>query len=195
MREQLIIDVAVLCQEYSPLELTCSNSHTTTLDDIEISEEYFKKLFYPYGENFGMDKSIACKKDFFPYTSFIPPYRTVDNKNFFLLETILANIETDLNLSRNCFTTESLIEITNELIQIHSLCDINCCSVLASLPWSNITKIISDNKLYNSSLFDNCNHSKPKEKILCFVISVIFKTPTPGVKPNMIKFPYIIKNK
>ena len=192
MKEQLIIDVAVICQEYSPIEITCSNSHTTTLDDIEISEEYFKKLFYPYGENFGMDKSVACKKEFFSYISFIAPYRSVENKNFFLLETILSNIESDLNLSRNCFSTESVIELTNELIKIHSLCDINCCSVLASLPWSNIQKIISDNKLH--SLSDKCIKEK-KDKILSFVISIIFKTPTPGVKPNVIKFPYIIKNK
>jgi hypothetical protein len=193
MKEQLTIDVAVICQEYSPIEITCSNSHTTTLDDIEISEEYFKKLFYPYGENFGMDKTVACKKDLFPYVSFIPPYRSIKNKNFFLLETILSNIESDLNLSRNCFSTESVIELTNELIKIHSLCDINCCSVLASLPWSNIQKIISDNKLH--SLSDKCVKEKKEDKILCFVITIIFKTPTQGVKPNMIKFPYVIKNK
>jgi hypothetical protein len=99
----------------------------------------------------------------------------------------LNNIENDLNVSRNCFTTESIIELTNELIKINSLCDINYCSVLASLPWSNIKKII-DNDTLSSDY-------KKKDKVICFVISVIFKTPTPGVKPNIFRFPYVIQKK
>jgi hypothetical protein len=187
MKDKIIIDVAVLCQEYSPIEITCDNTNVTTLDDIEISEENFKALFYPYGENFGIDKNIASKKEYFPYIAFIVPYRTVNYEKFFLLETILKNIESDLNISRNCFTTTSIIELTNEIINLHSLCDINCCSVMASLPWSNIQQIIHNEDL------STCQE-RPIRKTLCFVISVIFKTPTPGVKPTMIKFPYVIRN-
>jgi len=187
MKQQLVIDVAVLSQDYTLIEITNDNSHVTIFDDIEIKEDDFKQLFFSYGETFGISKTIACKKELFPYISFSVPHRTIDDKRFFLLETILNNIETDLNVSRNCFTTESIIELTNELIKIKSLCDINCCSVLASLSWSNIKKII-DNDTLSSDY-------KRKDKVICFVISVIFKTPTPGVKPNIFRFPYVIQKK
>jgi hypothetical protein len=187
MKQQLVIYVAVLHQEYTPIEVTNDNSHVITFDDIEIKEEDFKQLFFSYGETFGINKLIANKKELFPFISFIVPYRTVDDKRFFLLETILNNIENDLNISRNCFTTESIIELTNEIIKINSLCDINCSSVLASLPWSNIKKIIDNDTL-------SIDYKK-KDKVICFVISIIFKTPTPGVKPNIFRFPYIIKKK
>jgi hypothetical protein len=160
------------------------------LKDLLIKNQKFKTLFYPYGENFGIEKEVACKKEYFEYITFLAPYRSVCNKNFSLLDTILNNIESNLNVSRNCFTTASLIELNNEIISIHSLCDINCCSVLASLPWSNIEDLIKNDALSN----DPSCHCPSQKQTLCFVISVLFKTPTPGVKPSMIKFPYIIKN-
>ena len=117
MKQQLVIDVAVLHQEYTPIEVTNDNSHVITFDDIEIKEEDFKQLFFSYGETFGINKLIANKKELFPFISFIVPYRTVDDKRFFLLETILNNIETDLNVSRNCFTTDSLLELSTLILR------------------------------------------------------------------------------
>ena len=113
----LILDVAVLCQEYSPVEITCNNSHVVNLDEISISEDTFRNIFYPYGENFGIDAKKSCVKEFF-YITFLAPYRKVDCKPFYLLEEIIKNTEEDLNVSRNCFTTCSLTDLRNDLLKI-----------------------------------------------------------------------------
>jgi len=177
-----LIDVAVLCQEFSSIDISCENSHNIILDDIEISKQDFLTLFYPHGENFGINKTIVEDNQYNKFISFEPKYRFIKGKMFFLLEQILQNIETDLNLSRNCFQTSSLIELSNEFSSIKSLCDMNCCSVVAALPWSNVETMIS-----------NYEQSNPDKKIVpIFVVSIGFKTPTPNVKDNVIKFHYKI---
>ena len=148
--DTISLDIAVLCQEYSPIEVACNNNHIIELDEILITEDIFRSIFYPYGENFGIDKKVCCNPLFFPYISFLPSNRTINcGQPFSLLEQIILNIETDLNISRNCFATCSLIELSKELSNIKSLCDINCCSVLCSLPWSNIVNIIKNDYLSN----------------------------------------------
>ena len=119
-------------------------------------------------------------KDFF-YITFLAPYRKIDGKLFSLLEEIIKNIEDDLNVSRNCFTTCSLIELTNDLSNIKTLCDINCCSLLCCLTWSNVLSVLKDYNLANNT---NIIY-KP-----LFVVNVVFKTPNPNVKPTIIKFNY-----
>ena len=176
----LILDVAVLCQEYSPVEITCNNSHIVDLDEISISEETFRNIFYPYGENFGIDTKKSCVKDFF-YITFLAPYRKVDCKPFYLLEEIIKNTEEDLNVSRNCFTTCSLTDLRNDLLKIKSLCDLNCCSLSCSLTWSNIVTMMKDYSLVNKH---------PKNIRPLFVVNVIFKSPNPCIKPTVVKFNY-----
>jgi hypothetical protein len=182
METSYLIDIAVLCQEYSEVEYSCNNSNITILDEIEILKKDFLTLFYPHGENFGIDKTVGTNLKYNHYISFEPIYRTVNGKKFFLLEQILKNLEADLNISRNCFTTSSLIELSNEFINIKSLCDMNCCSVVSSMPWSNVEDIIRNNEMNNT--INNTNR-KP-----IFVVSVSFKTPTPNVKDNIIQFYY-----
>jgi hypothetical protein len=187
----------------------------------EITKELFQCIFYPYYENFGINKNTVCNNCLYsPYISFLPEYRTVNGKKFYLLEEIISNIESDLNISRNCFTVESLVELTNEIISINSFCDINCCSVLASLTWCNILEIIQNYSIIN----DNCggcssgssssgsssvsssgstsgsssgstsiSNVQPPVIPIC-VISIIFKTPTPGVKNTIVRFNYRITN-
>ena len=181
----IVMDVAVLCKEYSNVDITCSNNHVIDLDEIEISAEKFKNIFYPYGENFGID----CNKcntihDFF-YITFLTPYRKINGEPFSLLEQIIRNIEEDLNVSRNCFTTCSLIELSNDLSRIKTLCDINCCSLLCSLTWSNIISILNDYHLADNSV----TTVRP-----LFVVNVVFKTPNPNVKPTTVKFNYRISS-
>ena len=178
----MIIDFAVLCHEYTELEQMC-HDHIINLDDICISKDTFKQIFYPYGENFGMDKKIINNKDFLPYISFLPNHRTVDGDKFYLLEYILKNLENDLNISRNCFTVETRVKLTNEINSLNSLCDMNCCSVLASLPWSNLSDIVDKYRFIKEE--------KPGFIPIC-AISIVFKTPTPGVKNTVIKFNYCI---
>jgi len=182
METTYLVDVAVLCQEFTPIDISCDNNNITILDDIKISKDEFLTIFYPHGENFGINKNIAEDAKYNHYVSFEPTYRSIKSKQFFLLEQILKNIESDLNLSRSCFTTSSLIELSNEFASIKSLCDMNNCSVVASLPWSNIEYIL---KNYET----NQNKSNT---IPIFVVSIGFKTPTPNVKDNIIKFHYKI---
>jgi hypothetical protein len=176
----LILDVAVLCQEYSPVEITCNNSHIVNLDEISISEETFRNIFYPYGENFGIDSKKSCISEFF-YLTFLAPYRKVNGKPFSLLEEVIKNTEEDLNVSRNCFTTCSLIDLSNDLSKIKTLCDINCSSLVCSLTWSNIISMLRDYSLVNKH---------PVNIRPLFVVNVIFKSPNPCVKPTVVKFNY-----
>jgi hypothetical protein len=185
---KVVIDIAVLCQEYTKIEKMC-NDHIINLDEIEITKELFQYIFYPFCDNFGINRNTICNNcTYIPYISFLPEYRSVNGKKFYLLEEIISNIETDLNISRNCFTVESLVELTNEIISISSLCDLNCCSVLASLTWCNILEIVNNYNIIN----DNCDCSIKPPVIPIFAISVIFKTPTPHVKNTIVRFNYRI---
>jgi hypothetical protein len=117
---KVTIDVAVLCQEYTTIEKMCDD-HIINLDEIEITKDLFQCIFYPYYENFGINKNTVCNNcSYAEYISFLPEYRTVNGKKFYLLEEIISNIESDLNISRNCFTIDSLVELTNEIISINS---------------------------------------------------------------------------
>jgi hypothetical protein len=176
----LILDVAVLCQEYSAVEITCNNSHIVNLDEISINEETFRNIFYPYGDTFGIDPKKSCVKEFF-YLTFLAPYRKVNGKPFSLLEEVIKNTEEDLNVSRNCFTTCSLIDLSNDLSKIKTLCDINCSSLVCSLTWSNIISMLRDYSLVNKH---------PVNIRPLFVVNVIFKSPNPCVKPTVVKFNY-----
>jgi len=176
------IDVAVVCEEFNNIELKCED-HIINLDEIDVTMDMFQVMFYPYKENFGLNKDFFinnCK--FIPFISFFPDFRTVNGKKFYLLEQIISNIETDLNISRHCFTKDSLVELTNEITSIKTLLDIKCCSVLSSLTWSNIIDIIRNYTLIQ------------EEVIPILIVNIVFKTPTQGVKDTIIRFQYKICN-
>jgi len=180
-----ILDIAVICEEFSPLQVACDDDNVTVLDDIHISLSVFKKLFYPFGENFGINKDVVNnQKALMDYISFQSALRTVNTRPFDLLEVIMSNIESDLNVSRNAFTTSSRVELVNEFLRLKSLCDLNCCSVAASLPWSSVEEIMSN--------FQKSNPDYTVQPV--FIISIQFKTPTPGVKPTTVKFVYKISD-
>jgi hypothetical protein len=181
------IDVAVLCQEYTTIEKMCDD-HIINLDEIKISKDLFQTIFYPYGENFGINKNNLTdnnNKVLMPYISFLPEYRSTEGKHFYLLEKIISNLENDLNVSRNCFTIETLVELSNEITNLHSFCDLNCCSVLSSLTWPNVLEIIK-----NYKMADINGPSYPLIPIC--VVSIVFKTPTVGVKNTIVRFNYRI---
>jgi len=194
LNNKIIIDIAILCQEYTGIDVTCKDN-IINLDEIEVTKEIFQSIFYPYHDNFGINKDfIYNNKQILPYISIHPDFRTYNKKRFFLLEELIANIERDLNVSRNCFTKESIIELTNEISGIKTLCDINCCSVLSSLSWSNILEIINNYKLVKSCLCNyNCQCPKYNAIPIC-VLNIIFKTPTCGVKNTVIRLHYKITN-
>jgi hypothetical protein len=194
INKKIIIDVAVLCQEYANIDITC-NDNIINLDEIEITTEIFQSIFYPYGENFGINKDFVCNNtEMLPYISIYLDYRTIMKKKFFLLEELIANIERDLNIPRTCFTKESLIELTHEISSIKTLCDINSCSVLSSLSWSNISEIINSYRLVKTCTCNyKCDCVKSNIIPVC-VVNIMFKTPTPGVKNTIIRLHYRIIN-
>jgi hypothetical protein len=181
LTKSLQIDFAVLCQEVqTKIDLECSNSHLIPLDEIFISKKQFRDLFYSTGENFGLNKLFALKTENKPFISFSQDHRTEKGNRFYLMDRIIRNLEYDLNVTRNCFTPETRVGLAKELSGIDSLCDIECCSVLTSLTWTNLETILQD-------------HSKMNENAaivpyLC--LSVIFRTPTEGTKDSVIRFTY-----
>ena len=177
-----IIDVAVLCKDYTNVDISCDNNNIITLDEIEIEKSDFCKLFYATGEKFGIPKELAENARLIPFISFEAVHRTVKGKPFFLLEAIMTNLEHDLNISRNCFTKDSLVQLTHEITLIKTLLDIKCCSVLSSLTWQNILDLIETHKTEKHDL------------IPILIINVVFKTPTECVKDTIIRFQYKISN-
>lgn len=185
IKDRLVIDVAVLCEEVTEIRQTCKD-HIINLDDISVTQEQFRRICYPYSENFGIDRNyIISNQELLNFISFLPHHRTVNGKKFYLLEQILSNIENDLSVPRTCFTIESLVEITNQITNINTLCDIQTTYALSSLTWTNIIEIVN-----NYKLLKNCNTGITP---IC-AISIIFKTPTNGVENTIIRFNYKIIN-
>ena len=185
VNERLTIDVAVFHEETTEMRQMC-NDHITNLDDICVTQDTFRNMFYPHSENFCINSNyIDADKEIKKTISFLPEYRTVNGKKFYLLEQILTNLETDLSVPRTCFTLDSQVELTSQLTKINTLGDLNASNVLSSLSWSNIVDIINNYKLVknkNTLVTPVC------------VISVIFRTPTDGVENTIIRFNYKITN-
>lgn len=177
---KVFIDVAVVSEEYNKIELMCDD-HIVNLDEIDVSMEIFQTMFYPYKSNFGINRDFFLNSvNLMPFISFSHKFRTINGKHFDLLEELISNIETDLSVSRNCFTKDSLVELTNEITNIKSLLDIKCCSVMSSLTWENILDIINNYKLTKS------------EVIPVLIINIIFKSDTANVKDTIVRFQYKI---
>lgn len=182
MTESLQIDFAVLCQEIQKVDLDCNKSHFIHLDEILISTKQFRDIFYNTGENFGLNKAFALQPNNLPFISFSQEDRTENGSRFYLMDRIIQNLEVDLNVTRNCFTPETRVELAKELSGLKSLCDISCCSVVASLQWKNIEDLLKE----HSKFHDN----KKITPFLC--LSVIFRTPTEGTKDTVVRFTYKI---
>jgi hypothetical protein len=178
---KIYIDVAVIHEEYNKIEVN-TDYHIIDLDEICVSMELFQMMFYPYKEQFGINRDFFKTNSLISLISFSGDFRTKNGKKFYLLEELLGNIENDLCISRNCFTKDSLVELTNEITIIKSILDIKCCSVLSSLTWSNILDIINNYKSIKE-------YSKT---IPVLIINIVFHTPTPGVKDTIIRFMYKI---
>jgi len=188
--DTFLLDIAVISQEFSPIQATSTDNHIIELDEIEIDKESFTQLFYPNGGNFGIDitklhEIKINKPKIIEYISFSPCFRSINNgEPFSLLEQIILNIESDLNITRNCFEKTTLIELSKELSNIKTLANINCCNVLCSLNWSNIITILKNEYLDRRS-------TNPLNQAL-LVISVIFKTSNLDILPTLVKFKYRI---
>ncbi len=184
--DDIVIDVAIMSQEHTKVEVISNSNHVVYLDEISISQSQFKQIFYPFGEIFGIDSKKKNSNENLPFVTFTSPYRTVNNSTFSLLEQIISNLEEDLNVSRNCFTTYSLMELTNEISSVQTLYDVPVTSVISSLTWSNIVSLLND-----YTMTKNLSNTILQP---LFVVNVVFKTPNSTVKPTMIKFNYRISS-
>jgi hypothetical protein len=119
--------------------------------------------------------------ELYKYITFQTPWRTVNSRGFSLLDTILHHLEDDFSVTRNCFTSDSLLELSKELTNIKSLCDIPLCN-MTSLSWENIKDRIRE-KYINS-------HEENKFEIVELIITIVFKIPLERSLPTHIKFIY-----
>lgn len=188
--DTILLDVAFMSQEFTPIHLTCTDNHIVELDEIHVTTVLFKLLFFPHGENFELNSQLAAltnnNQTIINYISFLPPHRTINGESFTLLETIISNIEKDLCVTRNCFTTNTLIELSKEFSEIKTLNNISFSNTCNSLAWSNIVNTINNEKATRS--VDN-----PLINAI-LVISVVFKNSNSNLLPTIIKFNYRINN-
>jgi hypothetical protein len=183
IKKAVTIDIAALSMEFTKLNKTCDDE-IIDLDDIYINTKVFQKLYYPQGETFGLDKKIAMRKDMNPFISFHHDYRSIKGQPFNLLESIIRSIENTMNISRQCFSSDTMIELNNELGTLKSICDIPCCSVIASLPWSALIDTMNTYKSIQSL--------KNKEEIVFHCrISIFFKSPSIE-QAIVVRFNYIL---
>ena len=137
--------------------------HVVSLDVKTISMGVFRLLFYP-SDSF----SITAQASLGPLISF--KQQTIESQPFSLSQTILANASTDLHLPQSCFTPDSVMELTQELLGLNTLYDLRTM-VVTALSWSNVQE-----------LFENT-----------ITIGVLFKVPTCGVQPTLVEFNYRIQ--
>jgi hypothetical protein len=88
------LDIAVLGKDTCTSLEFIDKTHTVELDEIPIDFSLFKQIFYPYGDNFCLEK-LCQNKVMYPYITFSAVYRSYKGKPFSLLDTIIENIETD----------------------------------------------------------------------------------------------------
>jgi len=182
IKNAVTIDIAALCMEFTKLDKICDNQ-IIDLDDININIPRFKSIYFPQGETFGINKKAGLNEDIIPFISFQHDYRTVKGNKFVLLEFILRTIENTLNISRNCFSSDTLIELNNEIGTLKTICDIPCCSVLASLNWSTLADTMKTYKTIQTS-------NNEELEFHCR-ISIYFKSSSLK-DPIIVRFNYIL---
>ena len=155
--------IAYLNTECSSPIVVEKSQHVVSLDVKTISMGVFRLLFYP-SDSF----SITAQASLGPLISF--KQQTIESQPFSLSQTILANASTDLHLPQSCFTPDSVMELTHELLGLNTLYDLRT-KVVTALSWSNVQE-----------LFENT-----------ITIGVLFKVPTCGVQPTLVEFNYRIQ--
>ena len=155
--------IAYLNTECSSPIVVEKSQHVVSLDVKTISMGVFRLLFYP-SDSF----SITAQASLGPLISF--KQQTIQSQPFSLSQTILSNASTDLHLPQSCFTPDSVMELTHELLGLNTLYDLRT-KVVTALSWSNVQE-----------MFENT-----------ITIGVLFKVPTCGVQPTLIEFNYRIQ--
>jgi hypothetical protein len=169
------LDIALLYQHVSPVQVSCKNIHTIDLDPMDISSHDFKTIFYPEENNgyFGLNSNIS--PSLHPFISF--QEKTYKGNSFSLMEEVLACIEKDLNVTRKCLSTHSMISLTQDLSGINSFLDIfDTGNLLSSLTWKHIVDVLN------------------RSPSVVLIISVLLRSPNTHILPIVFKFKYKIKD-
>ena len=195
----LTLDIAVISHN-SKVEIDVdSDVHTIHLQQIPISFEDFQKLYYTNKENFIIDEILCKKEENLVYTSFNPEHRTTERGlPFHLFNHIISFYETDLNVSRNSFTPDSLINLTKEINQIQNISDVQCRCVDNSIDWNTLMDMVRDyytkynmtkdvNPIKSSYLINN---QSIEQFHSIFIINVVFRSPNMLIKPIILKMIY-----
>lgn len=175
------IDIAVIDQDIADINKQNLLSHIIDLDTISILETDLKQLFYKCN-NFSIPNINANLNteltEYISFNSFC-----ILGKHFCLLDEIYKHIENDLGFTRDMFSTSTNIALNKQINAIKTLSDIVYTScVSASLTWDDIINTVT------------CQFNEykpmPKSPEVILTLSVVFKCPTPGVYPIIIRINY-----
>lgn len=168
------IDFAVYTKQTTQVNLKNPLDHITELDNINISETFFRNIFYQT-DNFAINPQAYLDQLLLPYISF--SNLTVLGKHFCLYDEIIKNIENDLGVSSSMFSPCTSIALAKEINAIKTLCDlIQSGTILCSLTWTDIMNIVK------------CESENGSSVNVILTLSVVFTNPTTGINATIIKF-------
>lgn len=175
------LDIAIIERDYTDIKLKNIDDHMVSLDSIDIQENVFKNMFYS-DDNFKVPTNewLNSNPNLKSYVSLSETDRKVNNNPFSLIDCIIENIETDLNLSRDSLTAMTMITLNKNIMSIKTLCDLSDTTkfnVINSMKWTDILSLLS---------------SKKTGTILpvIFAISVVFVSQNPGIKNTVVQINY-----
>ena len=158
----------------------------------------FQRLFYPTGTNLILDPKVIRKSTNKKFTSLTSKYRkTLNGYPFELYESILVNIETDLCVTRDMFTKDSLVSLTKELGKIRYLSDIKSYCLDDALPWPDLLHFVHNEYIKQKEHPENLsrlefNLSSGDSVKVQFIINMAFKSLNMTIKPTVVKMNYVV---
>jgi len=186
------IDFAVTQTTVDPglVEENFEDLHIVDLDYIYITEAQFKYIFYDQQENFYVNQAAKASQTLSPLISFSHKYRrTMDHKEFGLIDIILHYYCLDAGVNEEDFTPSSLIQLHKKIHQYADLRDVYNAKTPSGTYDANLTW---DQLVYTvRAAYDNELESTIDRPEVILTYSVYF-LPAPGVdfKTIVVKFNY-----
>ncbi len=192
-----VIEVASLSQKLTPIVKEEGNVISTNYIYLGLAE--FRNLFYSVdGEHFSINDAVCTDNSVSDELAVLFDKVRFNNKfiagkdvqKLNLLEYIMECYENDLSLGRECWETCSVVNLTNSLGCIRSLCDMGKCQVDCALKYSEIQAILKQSRF---SRCYNENEVGPDCAIReVLVITAHFKSSNPDVRDCIIKFRFAV---
>jgi len=177
------LDFAVCSRDLLAIQLRDHLDHIIELNNINISEDTFKSIFYQT-DNFAINPNAYLNPQILPLISFGTQtlVGTTNGDRLCLIDEIYKNIENDMGVNRLAFSANTNISLNKQINSIKTLCDLKQGDIVCSLKWSDIVNTIS-------SEFANATPVNKRPKVI-LTLSVVFTSPTVGVHPTIIRFNY-----